>query len=182
MTSFKTSHAWFFQIIIYHSSSLAIASCLQTEPGSLQKPCKPSQTHSSGHHTVTNGQKAAPYKKRDSIQFCNRLEFTNLSQLLRQNVMLSRVPLAHTTADIPRSWLGCWLSQLLPPAWHKATHPTSCPYCREHCRTSCQPSGIENSLNSHILSALLAYSNYINTILPHLRTASSFCHVYLPIP
>lgn len=120
----------FLQVIIYHRSLLAVASSLQTEPGGLQKPCKPSQIHSSGHHTITKGQIAAPYKKRDSTQFCNWLEFTNLSQLLRQNLRLGRVPLAHATSHVPRSWLGCRLSQLLPPAWHKATHPTSCPCCR----------------------------------------------------
>lgn len=150
---------WFFQVTIYHSSLLAIASCLQTEPGGLQKPCKPSQTHNSGHHTITKGQKAAPYKKRASTQFCNWLEFTNLSQLLRHNSTLGGVPLAHTTSNVPRSWLGCWLSQLLPPAWHKAMHPT-CACCREHCRSSDQPNGIENSLNCRIFPVLLAYSKY----------------------
>lgn len=144
-----------FQVIIYHRSLLAIAICLQTEPGGLQKPCKPSQTHSSGHHTITKGQKGAPYK-RDSTQFCNWLEFTNLSQLLRQNLTLGRVPLAHITSDVPRSRLGCWLFQLLPPARHKTTHPTSYPCCREHCKSSGQPNGTENTLNSHILPVSLA--------------------------
>lgn len=120
------------------------------------KSCKPSQTHNCRHHTITKGQKATPYKKRDSTQFFNRLGFTNLSQLLRQNLMLGGVPLAHTISDVPRSWLGCWLSLLLPPAWHKATHPTSWPCCREYCRSSGQPNGIENALNSHILSVSLA--------------------------
>lgn len=96
----------FFQVIIYHSSLLAIARYLQTEAGGRRKPCKPLKIHSSGHRTITKKQKAAPYKKGESTQFCNWLEFTNLSQLLRQNLRLGRVPLARTTPDIPRSWMG----------------------------------------------------------------------------